>query len=86
MRIKSRNVPKSIFRTRYGHYEFVVMPFELTNAQTTFMDLMNKVFKDFLDKFVIGPSTISSFTRDHNMSIKSITDSVADTEGAPAIC
>ena len=41
------------FRTRYGHYEFLVMPFGLTNAPAAFMDLMNRVFKDHLDKFVI---------------------------------
>ena len=41
------------FRTRYGHYEFLVMPFSLTNAPAVFMDLMNRILKEFLDKFVI---------------------------------
>ena len=41
------------FRTRYGHYEFLVMSFGLTNAPTTFMDLMNRVFQNYLDSFVI---------------------------------
>nr|GFC05212.1 hypothetical protein [Tanacetum cinerariifolium] len=41
------------FRTRYGHYEFQVMPFGLTNASVVFMDLMNRVCKPYLDKFVI---------------------------------
>ena len=44
LRVKDVDVPKTAFRTRYGHYEFLVMPFRLTNAPTTFMHLMNRVF------------------------------------------
>ena len=51
--IKEEDIYKENFRTRYGNYEFVVVPFCLTNAPTTFMCLMNNVLCPYLDKFVI---------------------------------
>ena len=53
VRIKDEDIRKTSFRTRYGHYEFVVVPFGIKNAPITFMCLMNCVLKKYLDKFVL---------------------------------
>ncbi|GJV77642.1 putative reverse transcriptase domain-containing protein [Tanacetum coccineum] len=54
LRVWEEDIPKKAFKTRYSHYEFQVMPFRLTNAPAVFMDLMNRVCKPYLDKFVIA--------------------------------
>ena len=53
LKVRESDISKTTFQTCYGHYEFLVMSFELTNTLATFMDLMNRVFEEYLDKFVI---------------------------------
>jgi hypothetical protein len=53
VRVKEEDIPKTAFRTRYGHYEFLVMSFELTNVPAVFTDMMNRVFHDYLDQFIV---------------------------------
>ena len=53
LRVQEGDVPKTAFRTRYEHYEFLVTPFGLTNAPAAFMDLMNRVFQSYFDRFLI---------------------------------
>ena len=53
LNIKDIDILKTVFRTRYGHYEFLVMPFGLTNVPAAFMDMMSQLFTTYLDKFII---------------------------------
>jgi hypothetical protein len=53
VRIKEEDIPKTIFNTRYDHYEFVVIPFGVTNAPVVFRDIMHRILRPYLDKFVV---------------------------------
>ncbi|GJR73405.1 putative reverse transcriptase domain-containing protein [Tanacetum coccineum] len=78
LRVREEDIPKTAFRTRYGHFEFTVMPFGLTNAPAIFMDLMNGVCKPYLDKFVIvfiDDILIYSMSKEeHEVHLKMILD------------
>nr|XP_043619732.1 uncharacterized protein LOC122591533 [Erigeron canadensis] len=84
IRVQDGDVPKTAFRTRYGHYEFLVMPFGLTNAPAIFMDLMNRVYRPFLDKFVIVfIDDILVYSRnktDHEQHLRSILQLLREEE------
>ncbi|GJX46079.1 putative nucleotidyltransferase, ribonuclease H [Tanacetum coccineum] len=70
LRVHEDNIPKTAFRTRYEHFKFTVMPFGLTNAPAVFMDLMNRAYRPYLDKFVIvfiDDILIYSNTRDEHV-------------------
>ena len=53
LKIREQDIPKTAFTTRYGLYEYTIMSFGLTNAPAYFMNMMNKVFMEFYDKFVV---------------------------------
>ena len=53
LKVRETDIPKTAFRTRYGHFEFTVMLIGLTNAPAAFMDLMHRVFQPYLDQFVV---------------------------------
>ncbi|XP_027337088.1 uncharacterized protein LOC113850732 [Abrus precatorius] len=72
IRVREQDIPKTSFQTRYGHYEYTVMSFGLTNAPAIFMDYMNRIFQPYLDKFVVMFIDAYLFTRRQNRRIKSI--------------
>ncbi|GJX02386.1 putative reverse transcriptase domain-containing protein [Tanacetum coccineum] len=78
LRVREEDIPKTTFRTRYGHFEFTVLPFGLTNAQAIFLDLMNRVCKPYLDKFVIvfidDILIYSKSEEEHEVHLKTILD------------
>ncbi|GJX87827.1 putative reverse transcriptase domain-containing protein [Tanacetum coccineum] len=78
LRVREEDIPKTAFRTRYGHFEFTVMPFGLMNAPAIFMDLMNRVCKLYLDKFVIvfidDILIYSKSEEEHAVHLKTILD------------
>ncbi|GJS22147.1 putative reverse transcriptase domain-containing protein [Tanacetum coccineum] len=78
LRVRDEDIPKTAFRTRYGHFEFTVMPYGLTNAPVVFMDLMNCVCKPYLEKFVIvfidDILIYSKSEEEHEAHLKTILD------------
>ena len=78
IRIQPEDVPKTAFRTRYGHYEFLVLPFGLTNAPATFMHLMHQSFRQFLDEFVLvfldDILIFSNTLEEHEQHVKKVLD------------
>ena len=82
LRVKDFDVPKATFRTRYGHYEFLVRPFGLTNALVAFVDLMNRVFRLYLDQFVVVfINDILIYSRDeqeHEQHLKIVLQTLRD--------
>ncbi|GJS70860.1 putative reverse transcriptase domain-containing protein [Tanacetum coccineum] len=89
LRVREEDIPKTAFRTRYGHYEFQVMPFGLTNAPAVFMDLMNRVCKPYLDKFVIvlidDILIYSKSKQEHEEHLKLILELLKKVEFAPIL-
>jgi hypothetical protein len=76
LKVKEADIPKTTIRTRYGHYEFLVMPFGVTNAPSVFMDLMNKIFHEYLDRFIVlfidDILVYSSNHEDHGEHLKTV--------------
>jgi hypothetical protein len=83
IRIKLKDVPKTAFRTRYGHYEYLVVPFGLTNVPVVFMDYMNRIFHSYLDRFLVvfidDISVYSKTPEEHEEHLKKVRNSQGET-------
>ena len=84
LRVKEVDVPKTAFRTRYGHYEFLVMPFGFINAPAAFMDLMNRVFRPYLDQFVVlfidDILVYSKYAREHEHHLRIVLQTLRENQ------
>ncbi|GJR82564.1 putative reverse transcriptase domain-containing protein [Tanacetum coccineum] len=80
LRVREEDIPKTAFKTRYGHYEFVVMPFGLTNAPAIFMDLMNRVCRQMLDKpiivFIDDILVYSKTKKEHEVHLREVLETL----------
>nr|GEV65222.1 hypothetical protein [Tanacetum cinerariifolium] len=80
LKVREEDIPKTVFRMHYGHYEFVVMTFGLTNASKIFMDLMNRVCRPMLDKSVIvfidGILVYSNSKKEHEAHLREVLETL----------
>ena len=86
LRIREADVSKTTFHTRYGHYEFLVMSFGLTNAPAAFMDLMNRVFRPYVDQFVVVFIDDTGVFEKYGRARASLEDCTANTKRTLALC
>lgn len=89
LKIKEADISKTAFSMRYGHYELLVLPFGLINMPVIFMDLMNHVFKEFLDIFVIvfiDDTLIYSRTKEHAKHARTVLQILRDKESLCQSC
>jgi hypothetical protein len=87
VRIKDKDIHKTVFRTRYGHYEFFVVPFGLTNAPSTLMCLMNSAIRKYFDKFVlVFVDEILVYSKNRDEHGEHLKTGVIGVKRAPTIC